>query len=163
MSRTGKPPPESGGCYLEERKGGVDTPEGNRRLGGKGRFFLSSVSTKGVHIQKTLTEEEVSLSSQVKHLVILEAQTKDGDEKIVNLGDRDNLPVDYISKEGDVNSMRATAGSSPVSSISNASSAPQLEDTPTEEGGRPRDNGIQVSRGVCSYSGVIFISLDSSS
>ena len=95
---------------------------------------------------KPLQEEEVSLSAQMKQLVILEAQTKDADGQIVNLGERDTLPVDYMSKEGDLNSVRATAGSSPVSSISNVSagSAPQLDDHQDDEfsARRPRDNGI---------------------
>ena len=99
---------------------------------------------------KTLQEEESSLSSQMKHLVILEAQTKDSEVKIVNLGDTDTLPVDYISKEGDVNSIRATAGSSPVSSISNASSAPQMEDNQIEDVTQLRDNGILKGVGASS-------------
>ena len=98
---------------------------------------------------KPLQEEEASLSAQMKQLVILEAQTKDSDGQIVNMGERDTLPVDYMSKEGDLNSVRATAGSSPVSSISNVSagSAPQLDDHQIDEDFNPRpnrgrDNGI---------------------
>ena len=114
---------------------------------------------------KPLQDEESELSAQVKQLAILEAQAKEpaAAGQIVNMSERDNLPEDFSSKDGDVLSVRATAGSSPVSSISNVSagSAPQLDDNPTEDEfnsrpARPRENGILKAPGTSNDRSVKF-------
>lgn len=78
----------------------------------------------------SLIAEQSDLSSRLSSLTSTHTQMKD-QSKIVNITEKSLLPEDIgMVREGDVLSMRATDGSSPVSSLSNfsASSVPHLDD-----------------------------------